>query len=144
MGMTPDLQKVGITPGSGGKGNVSTNSSLFLLLPLWFPQLVCWELAWVRWYRLGISANPLGNGSFCASPGQCPSTRAIMAQAMGIKRWCPNPKDCKVATQPMWSQENVPNLPGNAYFGKGCLDYDTLNNPEQFQITVSRPEHLSA
>lgn len=91
-----------------------------------------------------MSANPLGMASLVPLQVRVPAPRAIMAQGMGIKGWCPNPKDCEVATQPMWSLGNVPDLSGNAYFGKGCLDYDTPNNAERFQIIGSCPENLLA
>lgn len=64
-------------------------------------------------------------------------------QEMGIKGWCC--KDCKGETQPMWSLGNVPELSGSTCSGgEGYLDYDTVNNPEQFQITGSCLEHLLA
>lgn len=99
---------MGITTGTGGKGNVSTNSSLFLLLPLWFPQLGVLRTGlgsvWLPPPGGNVCKSP-GDGSFCASPGQGPSTQGHHGTRHGNKRMVPK-------SQRLWSSNTAHVEPG--------------------------------
>lgn len=88
------------------EGSVYANSSLFLLFLLQFCQLavVGTELRVDGigcLLQLGTSVNPMGDGLlFLAGQVGIPALSAIVmgvGQAMKIKGWCQNPKDCKEA-----------------------------------------------